>query len=177
MSSGIPRIYTSFAEFEREELRRLDSMNTSVDDMVEERFAEDLDFDWAELPASPCLASRLYTGTPVTPSRLAAVSAGEATVRRATAIAVVRCRIRDNEVLVEVADPFASVTELSVVGGCQLRKIVRPNAGHFSDMQEHVARAFIEGGLVRVAGGEAGGANPAISGEIAQDELAFRRTE
>jgi hypothetical protein len=44
MSAGVPRIYTSFAEFEREELRRLDSMNTSVDDMVEERFAEELDF-------------------------------------------------------------------------------------------------------------------------------------
>ncbi len=44
MSSGIPRIYTSFAEFEREELRRLDSLHTSVDDMVEERFAEELDF-------------------------------------------------------------------------------------------------------------------------------------
>jgi hypothetical protein len=44
MSGGIPRIYTSFAEFEREEIRRLDGMNASVDDMVEERFAEDLDF-------------------------------------------------------------------------------------------------------------------------------------
>ena len=50
MSSGIPRIYTSFAEFEREELRRLDSMNTSVDDMVEERFAEDLDFGQSDAP-------------------------------------------------------------------------------------------------------------------------------
>jgi hypothetical protein len=50
MSSGIPRIYTSFAEFEREELRRLDSMNTSVDDMVEERFAEDLDFGHSDTP-------------------------------------------------------------------------------------------------------------------------------
>ncbi len=44
MSVGIPRIYTSFAEFEREELRRLESMGASVDDMVEERFAEELDF-------------------------------------------------------------------------------------------------------------------------------------
>jgi hypothetical protein len=48
--SAIPRLYTSFAEFEREELRRLDSMNTSVDDMVEERFAEDLDFGQSEQP-------------------------------------------------------------------------------------------------------------------------------
>ena len=44
MSSAFPRVYRSFAEFEREELRKLDSLNTSVDDMVEERFAEELDF-------------------------------------------------------------------------------------------------------------------------------------
>jgi hypothetical protein len=44
MSAGFPRIYGSFAEFEREELRKLDSLNTSVDDMMEERFAEELDF-------------------------------------------------------------------------------------------------------------------------------------
>jgi hypothetical protein len=37
-------MYTSFAEFEREELRRLDSLHTSVDDLVEERFAEDMDY-------------------------------------------------------------------------------------------------------------------------------------
>ncbi len=50
MSSGIPRVYTSFAEFEREELRRLDSLHTSVDDMVEERFAEDVDFGQSDAP-------------------------------------------------------------------------------------------------------------------------------
>ncbi len=44
MSSGFPRVYTSFAEFEREELRRLESVNGSVDDMMEERFAEELNF-------------------------------------------------------------------------------------------------------------------------------------
>jgi hypothetical protein len=43
MSSGIPRFYQSFHEFEREELRRLDSLHTSVDDLLEERFSEDLD--------------------------------------------------------------------------------------------------------------------------------------
>ena len=50
MSAGIPRIYTSFAEFEREELRRLDSLHTSVDDLVEERFAEDLEFGSSDQP-------------------------------------------------------------------------------------------------------------------------------
>ncbi len=41
------RVYRSFAEFEREELRRLDSMQTSVDEMLEEKFNEELDFDEA----------------------------------------------------------------------------------------------------------------------------------
>jgi uncharacterized protein len=58
----------------------------------------------ADLPASPCLASRLYTGTRVTASRLRAVEAGEALVRDRTGIAVVRCRVRDSAVLVEVRD-------------------------------------------------------------------------
>jgi hypothetical protein len=50
MSAGIPRIYTSFAEFEREELRRLEGLNTSVDDMVQEHFAEELDFGQSDQP-------------------------------------------------------------------------------------------------------------------------------
>ena len=50
MSSGFPRIYRSFAEFEREELRRLDTMNSSVDELMEERFAEELDFGGDDAP-------------------------------------------------------------------------------------------------------------------------------
>lgn len=58
----------------------------------------------ADLPASPCLASRLYTGTRVTASRLRAVEAGEALVRERAGIGVVRCRVRDDVVLVEVPE-------------------------------------------------------------------------
>jgi uncharacterized protein len=58
----------------------------------------------AELAASPCLASRLYTGTRVTPSRLRAVDAGEELIRRVTGVAVVRCRLREQDVVVEVGD-------------------------------------------------------------------------
>ncbi|RMH40588.1 MAG: transcriptional regulator [Deltaproteobacteria bacterium] len=43
--SAFPRIYRSFAEFEREELRKLDSLRTTVEDLIEEHFAEELDFD------------------------------------------------------------------------------------------------------------------------------------
>lgn len=49
--AAFPRVYTSFAEFEREELRKLDSLRTSVDDMMEERFSEELNFgDTSEAP-------------------------------------------------------------------------------------------------------------------------------
>jgi hypothetical protein len=36
------RIYRTFEEFEREELRRMDSMSTSVDDMIDTLFGEEL---------------------------------------------------------------------------------------------------------------------------------------
>jgi uncharacterized protein len=58
----------------------------------------------ADLPASPCLASRLYTGTRVTAERLHAVEAGESVLRQLAAVEVVRCRVRGDEVLVEIAD-------------------------------------------------------------------------
>ena len=64
--------------------------------------ARDLGLDFAELPASPCLASRLYTGTRVTEARLWAVDAGEELIRSITGTAVVRCRRRADEVVVEV---------------------------------------------------------------------------
>lgn len=41
--SSIPRVYGSFAEFERDELRKLEYLGVSVTDMVEERFSEELD--------------------------------------------------------------------------------------------------------------------------------------
>lgn len=59
--------------------------------------------DWHDLPAAPCLASRLYTGTPVTPGLLRAVEEGEITAVRRTGVEVLRCRVRGSEVLVEVA--------------------------------------------------------------------------
>jgi uncharacterized protein len=67
--------------------------------------------DWHDLPAAPCLASRLYTGTPVTPGLLRAVEEGEITARRLTGLEVLRCRVRDSEVVVEVlGNGRASVT-------------------------------------------------------------------
>jgi hypothetical protein len=51
---AFPRVYNTFAEFEREELRKLDSLRTTIDDMLEERFSEDLSlFDQADGGSAP----------------------------------------------------------------------------------------------------------------------------
>jgi hypothetical protein len=44
MRNAFPRVYRSFEEFEREELHKLD-MSGSIDDMLGDMFAEELDFD------------------------------------------------------------------------------------------------------------------------------------
>jgi hypothetical protein len=44
MRKGFPRVYRSFEEFEREELNRLDA-GVPMDDMLDEMFAEELDFE------------------------------------------------------------------------------------------------------------------------------------
>jgi uncharacterized protein len=63
--------------------------------------ARALDLPFADLPASPCLASRFYTGTPVAADVLRAVDRAEHTIRTLTDIRVVRCRIRDDWMLIE----------------------------------------------------------------------------
>jgi hypothetical protein len=42
--AAFPRVYRSFADFERDELRKLDSLRTTVDDMLDEAFSDELDF-------------------------------------------------------------------------------------------------------------------------------------
>jgi hypothetical protein len=51
MRTGFPRVYRSFEEFEREELHKLD-LGGSIDDMLGEMFAEELDFDEATVRKS-----------------------------------------------------------------------------------------------------------------------------
>lgn len=39
------RIYRTFEEFEREEIRRMDAAGASVDELLEDLFTDELDFD------------------------------------------------------------------------------------------------------------------------------------
>ncbi len=39
------RVYRSYEEFEREELRTLDRLHVTIDEMLDELFADELDFE------------------------------------------------------------------------------------------------------------------------------------
>ena len=82
--------------------------------------------EWHDLPAAPCLASRLYTGTPVTPGLLRAVEEGEITARSRTGLEVLRCRVRGSEVLVEVPADDRVLVTAAVLDG--VLEAMRPHA-------------------------------------------------
>ncbi len=58
--------------------------------------------DLAELPAAPCLSSRIQTGLPIRAAALAFVDAAETLLRDRLAPDVVRCRIRPQGVVIEL---------------------------------------------------------------------------
>jgi uncharacterized protein len=64
--------------------------------------ARHLDLSFSELPASPCLSSRVYTGTGITAQRLQAIDIGEMLLKESTGLDVVRCRVQGNTMKVEV---------------------------------------------------------------------------
>ena len=45
--NAVPKVYRSFEEFERDELRKLDGLHVSIDEMLDEMFADEIDFEAA----------------------------------------------------------------------------------------------------------------------------------
>lgn len=58
--------------------------------------------DIAELPAAPCLSSRVETGIPIAARELRFVDAAEQLVRKTVAPNTVRCRIRASGIVIEL---------------------------------------------------------------------------
>lgn len=103
--------------------------------------------DWHDLPAAPCLASRLYTGTPVTPGLLRAVEDGEIVAQRLTGLEVLRCRVRGSEVVVEVPDDDRSPITAAVLDA--VLAAMREHAPHLGPISLDPApyapgRAFVQ---------------------------------
>ncbi len=73
--------------------------------------------DLAELPAAPCLSSRVETGIAIDPTVLKAIDACERMVRNATGAATVRCRVRRAAVVVELDDVALSALDAPARAG------------------------------------------------------------
>jgi hypothetical protein len=43
--NAAPKVYRSFEEFERAELHKLDVLHSTIDDMLDDMFADELDFE------------------------------------------------------------------------------------------------------------------------------------
>lgn len=113
----------------REHAVRHPYIEADIDKAAIRAIARYLSMPFAALPASPCLASRLYTGTRVTAARLQVIEQSEATIRKATGIEVLRCRIREDQMYIEVgasdrkmidAALLASVADIAAHSGLQL---------------------------------------------------------
>ena len=87
-------------------------IETGIDKALVRTIAAILELgDTADLPASPCLSSRVETGIRVTADRLGLVHAVEGLVRRNLVATVVRCRIRRDGLHVELDEAtFRQVT-------------------------------------------------------------------
>jgi pyridinium-3,5-biscarboxylic acid mononucleotide sulfurtransferase len=79
--------------------------------------------DVAELPASPCLSSRIETGIAIDPVMLACVHAAERLVDRELAPKTVRCRVRARGVVIELDE--TSLASLSAARQLALTSQVR----------------------------------------------------
>ncbi|MDA0230680.1 MAG: adenine nucleotide alpha hydrolase [Proteobacteria bacterium] len=78
--------------------------------------------DLAELPAAPCLSSRIETGLRIESDLLTLIDAVEKFVSRRLGAHTVRCRIRKKEVVIELDAPGLEI--LSETGAGDLRTVI-----------------------------------------------------
>ena len=78
--------------------------------------------DLAELPAAPCLSSRVETGLHIEGDQLALIDAVEKFTARRLGARTVRCRIRRKEVVVELDD--GGLEALGKMGAGDLRAVI-----------------------------------------------------
>jgi len=78
--------------------------------------------DLAELPAAPCLSSRVETGLRIEGAQLALIDAVEKFTARRLGAHTVRCRIRKQQVVIELDD--TTLAALGETGADDLRTII-----------------------------------------------------
>jgi pyridinium-3,5-biscarboxylic acid mononucleotide sulfurtransferase len=103
-------------------------VEAGIDKAAVRALARSLDLtDLAELPAAPCLSSRLETGIDVTPERLRLVHSVERLVSARMNPATVRCRLFHDGIAVQL-DP-ASLEEIEGPAGLALKRAIEKLLG------------------------------------------------
>jgi len=93
----------------------------------------------AELPAAPCLASRVETGIAIRGEVLRAIDAVETFVRAAVRPKTVRCRVRDARIMIEVdAETLARLDDAT------RGRILRETEDLFAPLQPNTTMGFAE---------------------------------
>jgi len=104
--------------------------------------------DVAELPAAPCLASRVETGIAIVPADLTAINRVERALRELLSPEVVRCRLRADRIAVELDE--ATLATLSETGTQEVHNVVRAAWGggdrHVSLAPYRRGSAFLRSG-------------------------------
>ena len=104
-------------------------VEAGIDKSTIRKFAKLLGLrDLSELPASPCLSSRIETGIPIDGEWLEAVDDVEESIRDSLQVKVVRCRIRRDGFDVELAP--SSLSSLSDMQRQEIQVMIR---GTFPD--------------------------------------------
>ena len=75
----------------------------------------------SEIPASPCLSSRVETGIRIDPAVLGKIHAAERAIRERIAAGAVRCRVRSSGVVIEIERAV-----LEVLGASELASLAAP---------------------------------------------------
>jgi uncharacterized protein len=99
--------------------------------------ARELGLPFADIPASPCLSSRIFTGTPITADRLAAVALAEGRLRLEADLSLVRCRIDGDAMRVELdaavlSDPVVMAVVTPILDS--LRREIPAQCADISDV-------------------------------------------
>lgn len=104
-------------------------IEAEIDKPTVRTIASDLGLDdLAELPAGPCLASRIETGIPIDPDVLRRVHAVELLIVRELDPPIVRCRIRQQGVVIELDEE-----SLAALSSGRRRVLRESIAGIFCD--------------------------------------------
>jgi uncharacterized protein len=102
------------------------------------RMAADLGLaDVAELPAAPCLASRVETGIAIVPADLLAVDHVERDLRDLLRPEIVRCRLRAGRIVVELDE--ATLVALSAAQRQKVHDVVRAAWANHDDLPVSLA--------------------------------------